>query len=282
MTFNEHTAPVTGLDFVGGSSGKNHVVVSCSLDGTVRAFDLIRYRNFRTMTTPTPVQFLCVAADPSGEVVCAGTLEPFDIYVWSLQTAKLLDVLSGHEGPVAGLAFSPTSGTLASASWDRTVKVWDVFNAGTATETLLHECVRAHVWLGGGGGWGDVTSRSVSFRFVSFRFVSFRFVYHSADVLSVAYRPDGRQLCTSSRDGKLSFWNTQHATLEKVINGRKDAVGGRKVGDRRTAESSAAGKCFTRQVVTKERRCGLCLGVRSRRQLTFFLLLCVCVSVDVW
>ena len=93
----------------------------------------------------------------------------------------------------------------------------------------------------------------------------------------MAYRPDGRQLCTSSRDGKLSFWNTQHATLEKVINGRKDAVGGRKVGDRRTAESSAAGKCFTRQVVTKERRCGLCLGVRSRRQLTFFLLLCVCV-----
>ena len=67
VTFKEHTAPVTGLAFIGGSTGSNHVVVSSSLDGTVRAFDLIRYRNFRTMTTPTPVQFLCVAADPSGE-----------------------------------------------------------------------------------------------------------------------------------------------------------------------------------------------------------------------
>ena len=69
VTFKEHTAPVTGLTFIGGATGNNHVVVSCSLDGTVRAYDLIRYRNFRTMTTPTPVQFLCVAADPSGALL---------------------------------------------------------------------------------------------------------------------------------------------------------------------------------------------------------------------
>lgn len=45
--------------------------------------------------------------DPSGEVVCAGSMDPFEIYIWSLQTGRLLDVLSGHEGPVSGLAFSP-------------------------------------------------------------------------------------------------------------------------------------------------------------------------------
>jgi hypothetical protein len=39
--------------------------------------------------------------------VCAGAMEPFDIYVWSLQTGKVLDVLSGHEGPVCGLALAP-------------------------------------------------------------------------------------------------------------------------------------------------------------------------------
>lgn len=39
--------------------------------------------------------------------MCAGTLEPFEIYVWSLQTGKLLDVLAGHEGPIASLAFHP-------------------------------------------------------------------------------------------------------------------------------------------------------------------------------
>ena len=33
----------------------------------MRAFDLVRYRNFRTFTTPRPVQFTCLAVDPSGE-----------------------------------------------------------------------------------------------------------------------------------------------------------------------------------------------------------------------
>lgn len=64
VTFAEHTAPITGLAFLPNSAA----VVSSSLDGTVRAFDLIRYRNFRTMTSPTPQQFGSLAVDPSGEV----------------------------------------------------------------------------------------------------------------------------------------------------------------------------------------------------------------------
>ena len=63
MTFAEHAAPVTGVAFLPNSSA----LVSASLDGTVRAFDLLRYRNFRTMTSPNPAQFSCVAVDPSGE-----------------------------------------------------------------------------------------------------------------------------------------------------------------------------------------------------------------------
>lgn len=49
-----------------------HAVLSASLDGTVRAFDLVRYRNFRTLTTPSPVQFVSLAADPAGDVSRAG------------------------------------------------------------------------------------------------------------------------------------------------------------------------------------------------------------------
>jgi WD40 repeat protein len=40
VTFSEHSAPVTALAFLPTGAA----VVSASLDGTVRAFDLLRYR----------------------------------------------------------------------------------------------------------------------------------------------------------------------------------------------------------------------------------------------
>lgn len=41
-----------------------------------------RYRNFRTMTSPRPVQFACLAVDPGGEVVAAGTVDTFQVRRW--------------------------------------------------------------------------------------------------------------------------------------------------------------------------------------------------------
>jgi periodic tryptophan protein 2 len=64
------------------------------------------------------------------QVVVAGSLDTFQVYVWAVRTARLLDALAGHEGPVVALAFSPAQPLLASASWDRTVRTWDVFRRG--------------------------------------------------------------------------------------------------------------------------------------------------------
>ena len=75
ITFSDHSGPVKAINY----SKKKHVVFSASLDGTVRAYDLIRYRNFRTFTSPTPEQFNCVSVDSSTEIVCAASFENFDI-----------------------------------------------------------------------------------------------------------------------------------------------------------------------------------------------------------
>ena len=137
VTFSEHVAPVTGVKFAGKGNGK--AILSCSLDGTVRAHDLLRYKNFKTLTTPKPVQFTSLAVDPSGEIVCSGALDPFEIYVWSLQTGHLLDVLAGHEGPIQCLDFANGTSTLCSGSWDGTAKLWDVYK-NTNVETFEHGC----------------------------------------------------------------------------------------------------------------------------------------------
>lgn len=97
---------------------------------------LNRYRNFRTFTSPRPAQFSCLAIDKSGDVVTAGSLDTFEIFVWSMQTGRLLEVLSGHEAPVSGLEFSPTQPLLLSSSWDKTVKVWNMFQSNVSRESL--------------------------------------------------------------------------------------------------------------------------------------------------
>uniref|UniRef100_A0A671RHZ4 Periodic tryptophan protein 2 homolog n=1 Tax=Sinocyclocheilus anshuiensis TaxID=1608454 RepID=A0A671RHZ4_9TELE len=201
VTFTEHSSGVTNVAFT--SSG--FVVVSASLDGTVRAFDLHRYRNFRTMTSPRPAQFSSLAVDSSGELVCAGSQDSFEIFLWSMQTGRLLEVLSGHEGPVSNLCFSPVQSVLASVSWDKTVRLWDMLDSWQTKETLR------------------LTS----------------------DGLAVTYRPDGQELAVASLDGEITFWTPQTGGQTGSIAGRHDLQMGRKETEKITAKQSAKGKSFT-------------------------------------
>ncbi|XP_013385709.1 periodic tryptophan protein 2 homolog [Lingula anatina] len=216
VTFNEHLGGISGVAF----SQSGQVVVTASLDGTVRAFDLNRYRNFRTFTSPRPVQFSSLALDSSGEIVCAGGLDVFEIFVWSMKTGRLLEVLAGHEGPISSLAFSTGHAILASTSWDKTVKLWDIFESKGSRETIL---------LG-------------------------------SDVLGLAYRPDGAELAVSTLNGHISFWDVHSAVQTGSIEGRPDLGYSRKELDKITAKKSAGGKAFTSLCYTADGQCILAAG----------------------
>ncbi|XP_036299613.1 periodic tryptophan protein 2 homolog isoform X2 [Pipistrellus kuhlii] len=201
ITFTEHSSGVTGVTF----TATGYVIVTSSMDGTVRAFDLHRYRNFRTFTSPRPTQFSCVAVDSSGEIVCAGAQDSFEIFIWSMQTGRLLEVLSGHEGPISGLCFNPMRSILASASWDKTVRLWDMVDSWRTTETLA------------------LTS----------------------DALAVTYRPDGAELAVATLNSQITFWDPENAVQTGSIEGRHDLKAGRKELDKITAKHSSKGKAFT-------------------------------------
>ena len=73
----------------------------------------------------------------SGDLIAAGSNTPFNIYIWSLRTGKLLDTLTGHEGPISCLRFNGRGTQLASGSWDHTVRTWDLLGSGLK-ESLSH------------------------------------------------------------------------------------------------------------------------------------------------
>jgi WD40 repeat protein len=67
---------------------------------------------------------------------------------------------------VTSLAFSPDGRTLASSSWDKTVKVWDVSSAQ------------------------DLATLK----------------WHSGYVYSVAFSPDGKMLASAGEDSTVKLW----------------------------------------------------------------------------
>ncbi|XP_078264739.1 PWP2 small subunit processome component [Rhinoraja longicauda] len=164
-----------------------------------------RYRNFRTFTSPRLAQFSCLALDPSGEIVCAGARDSFEVFVWSMQSGRLLDVLAGHEGPVSGLSFSPTQGILASASWDKTVKLWDMQDSWSTRETLR---------LG-------------------------------SDGLAVSFRPDGGELAVATLDGNITLWDHGRGVQTGSIEGQHHLHSGRRELDMVTARHSAKSRAYS-------------------------------------
>jgi periodic tryptophan protein 2 len=208
ITFPQHTAPITGVSYC----ASNNIVLSSSADGTVRAFDLLRYKNFRTFTSPQPTQFTSCAVDATGEIVIAAAHDPFEIYIWSVQTGKLLDVLTGHEGPISCLALSSSLSLLASSSWDKTVRIWDIFNNKGCIETFSH----------------------------------------SSDVLCCAFRGDGAELCCATLDGQLYFWDVQAGTVKFQLECKRDIQFGRRANDARAANNSTHNLHFTSLVYSAD------------------------------
>lgn len=48
------------------------------------------------------------------------------IKIWSAETGECLRTLTGHGALVRALAFDPANGRLASASYDKSIRLWDV------------------------------------------------------------------------------------------------------------------------------------------------------------
>ena len=111
--------------------------------GAVRIFDFPSGQLVTSFQEPKGAVY-CLAVSPDGKLLAAGCGDAL-AYVWSLEEKKLVAKLKDHSLPVVSVSFAAEGKllSLATASLDKTVQVWD---AGTWQPDRIRTTLEAPVY----------------------------------------------------------------------------------------------------------------------------------------
>lgn len=172
--------PVTALAF--SPDGKTLAVAGYKC---VRLLDSTG-NPFRILAGPSH-QVQCLAFSPDGKTLAAGGGLPGEngeVVLFDFSTGKPRRTLGEHTEVVTSVAFKPNAAEIATASLDKTIKIWDA-----ATGKLLRNLKD-----------------------------------HADAVFSVAYSPDGKYLATASGDRTVKLFDASNYQRVATLNAHQDAV----------------------------------------------------------
>lgn len=141
-------------------------------------------------------------------------------------TAQLKATLEGHTDLVWSVAFSPNGQTLASASQDRTIRLWNSNNGNLKRTLTGHRDAVTSVAFSPDGRTLASASGDQAIRLWNPNNGNLKRTLsgHTNAVTSVAFSPDGRTLASASWDTTIRLWNPNNGNLKRTLKGHTDAV----------------------------------------------------------
>ncbi|KAF9569517.1 hypothetical protein EC968_002604 [Mortierella alpina] len=124
-----------------------------------------------------------VGYSPDGSQIAIGSDDRY-VYIWNIETGKVIRRLEGHDDCVTSVAYSPDGRELASGSDD-----WAVFLWSAESDAPLH-----------------------------------RLSGHTSAVTDVAYSPRGEQIASGSHDKSVILWHANNGELIRKLEGHKAEV----------------------------------------------------------
>jgi WD40 repeat protein/serine/threonine protein kinase len=225
-----HSGPVVNLVFLDG----DRRLASCGDDRTLKIWDLNTGREALQLGIfAKRPQAMAVSADGqrlyfrrASATAAAETVGFADGTPMTNHSADPTTVvLEGHLHNVVGVAWRPDGQRIASASWDRTAKVWEALTGRELLTLRGHEAGLTNVAFSPDGRYIASSSWDETVRLWDAETGMERYVFapHVGPVYGVAFHPkDGRVLAAAHHDGTIKLWDT--TTGQK----RREFVAGRK------------------------------------------------------
>ncbi|HZH85896.1 MAG TPA: caspase family protein [Brumimicrobium sp.] len=186
----------------------NQEIVLGKVDSSTIVLNLNTGKKTKTLTDASKVIF-CQAYSKDGKLLAVAGGDR-KIRIYDAETYILKHTLVGHQSLIFDIQFSNNSNVISSASWDGTMRTWDI-EKGTWT---------SYIELKDGAPYliryspndlyiltGDL-NKNIDFWESDTRAKFRTLIGHSEPISGIEFSKDGQYVVTSSWDGKIKLWHT--------------------------------------------------------------------------
>ena len=207
-------------------------VVTAGADRTARLWDVSTGSQVQIFSVAGDIEFTeCVAFSPDGKYIATGNTDKEGhtmARLWDVASGQIVHELSGQQGLVLGVSFSPDGRFLLTTAEDRTARLWDISTGQTLRIfSGHHNAVQTATFSPDGTLVATASNDGVARVWNLQTFPGgVQFSTHGVVITQASFSPDGKRVVTANQDDTAQIWDAVTGQTLITLIGHKGTVKG--------------------------------------------------------